>query len=96
MDKHFGSDGNGGYVISKQALATLVSFLTIIGVLVGLFGSAMALQSDYTKIKDSVEQLEEETKEICPLVVQNKEDIAVMRSTIGRIDRNVQKLIDGG
>jgi len=94
MSKHFRSDGNGGFIISKKFLATMLTVITIISLLAGFFSSALAFQGDYTHIKDSVAQLEKENESVHPVVIQNKEDIAVMKVTLDRVDRNVQKLID--
>lgn len=68
---YFKSDGNGGYVISKPAIAIITLSLLIIGMIVpAVFGYGQLnqkvdiLENNYEKIDDKLEQITFNTAQI--------------------------------
>ena len=96
MSKHIKSDGNGGLVINKKVLVLLGTIIAVISLLIGMLSSVLALNTDFVILKEDVKSMKEDNSMVHPMVVQNKEDIAVVKVTLNRIDLNVQKLLEGG
>lgn len=95
--RHIESDGNGGFYVTKKAIVFISSMIAITMFFVGLFSSVLAVTTDYTIMKEDVSDIKESNSLVRPVVLQNKQDIAVMKETLHRIDINIQKLVyEGG
>lgn len=79
------SDGNGGYVISKGAVAIIGMAISILSIAVGI-----ALWS--ATVKADVEHLKEQQSLTSQIVQQDSKDIEVLKSQITDIRDDVSEI----
>jgi len=93
---YFQSDGNGGYVVSKDLAAWIGVIITILVVLssVVAYGVSARAQSDYTKVV--AEELKTEFKGLDSRVDRNEVDIAVVMNQYEEINRKLDKVLEKG
>ena len=84
---YFRSDGNGGYVIGKNTLATILTIMTILG-----FVASSALA--WGTMQEKVETLEENWEEAYPIIIENDKQIAVAYEKFEDIDNKLELIQD--
>lgn len=97
---HFKSDGNGGYVISKRALAGLLALMTLLGGVVSVIAFATSVRADVDHLKENQLQLSNQINVMQSSTQKNQEQLQVlqsqfvdMRSDIGEIKNDVKSLL---
>ena len=92
MKQHFKSDGNGGFVISKEFLGFILLIIAILTPLISVVVSATTTNNEVKRTVEEIATLKHETKVISEKVIKTERDYEFMKESLSDIKSDLKDI----